>query len=213
MSDDPKEIVRRGYDAIAETYAAWQREPEAATWPAMRWLHALDDRLPPQSYVLDLGCGNGRPAATELARRHRVRGIDISTAQIELARRNVPEADFEVADAAELMLPPESIDAAIALFMLWHMPRPEARELVRRVAAWLRPGGLLLATLGARSEDRRPRVEEWLGAPMYFAGLSEPTSRRWLEDAGFDLLEAQIVPQIEHGEEVRFLWVLAQKPK
>lgn len=52
----------------------------------------------------------------------------------------------------------------------------------------------------------------WLGAPMYFAGLSESTSRHWLEDASFELLEDEIVPQIEHGEEVRFLWVLAQKP-
>ncbi len=213
MPEDPKDIVRRGYDAISERYAAWQREPEAGTWPAIQWVHALDRRLSPNAEVLDLGCGNGRPAAAELARRHRVRGVDISAAQIALARRNVPAAEFEVADATELVLQPESIDAAVALFMLWHIPRPEAGELVGRIATWLRPGGLFLATLGARAEDGEPRVEEWLGAPIYFARLSEPTGRRWLAEAGFELLEAEIVPQIEHGREVPFLWVLAQKPE
>jgi SAM-dependent methyltransferase len=213
MPEDPKEIVRRGYDAIADTYAAWQRKPEAATWPAIDWVRRLDRRLPPNAEVLDLGCGNGRPVASELARRHRVRGVDISSAQIELARRNVPGGEFVVADATELVLPPESIDAAVALFMLWHIPRPDAGELIRRIATWLRPRGLFLTTLGARPEDGEPRVEEWLGAPMYFARLGEPTSRRWLEDAGFTLLEDEIVPQTEHGNEVRFLWVLAQKPE
>ncbi len=79
MPDDPKEIVRRGYDAIAETYAAWQREPEAATWPAIRWVRAFDDRLPPKSNVLDLGCGN--PSAPELRTATRAwrmaRGADV----------------------------------------------------------------------------------------------------------------------------------------
>jgi cyclopropane fatty-acyl-phospholipid synthase-like methyltransferase len=207
--EDPKKIVARGYDAIALRYAEWK---DASGWPTMRWLRELLERLPDASRVLELGCGRGVPATRELAKRHEVVGIDISSSQIALARHHVPEATFVHADVMELDLPPESYDAVVSIYMFGHIPPDEQGELVERIAGWLRLGGWVLATMGARDEDAPEVVEDdWLGAPMYFAGVGREKSLGWVESAGLDVVRAEVVPQVEHGEEVRFLWVLARK--
>jgi SAM-dependent methyltransferase len=206
---EPAELVRRGYDAIAERYAEWAASFES---PAMRWVEKLEQRLPERSRVLDLGCGGGGPATRALAARHDVVGVDISERQLERARRLVPEARFVRADATEVAFEPESFDAVASLFMLGHVPRAKQRPLLDRIFGWLAPGGLLLATLGTASAD--DEVEpDWLGAPMFFASYDEEWSRRALGSAGFVLEEARVVPFEEPGHGVvRFMWVLARKP-
>jgi cyclopropane fatty-acyl-phospholipid synthase-like methyltransferase len=209
-SEDPKQIVARGYDAIAVRYAEWK---DASGWPTMRWLRDLLERLPDGSRVLELGCGRGVPATREIAKRHEVVGVDISSSQIALARHHVPEATFVQADVMELELPADAFDAVVSFYMFGHIPPGELGRLAERIAGWLRPGGWLLTTMGARDEDVPEMVEDdWLGAPMYFAGVGRDTSLAALEAAGFEVLRAEPVPQIEHGEEVRFLWVLARQP-
>src|SRR2546429_14655 len=96
VAREPKEIVARGYDAIALRYAEWAGQIDS---PVMEWVRDLDARLDVDADVLELGCGRGVPTTRELARRHRVTGVDISAVQIELARHHVPEASFVNADA------------------------------------------------------------------------------------------------------------------
>jgi SAM-dependent methyltransferase len=205
----PEEVVRRGYDAIAERYAEWAGSFES---PALQWVEKLEQRLPEGSRVLDLGCGGGGPATRALAARHDVLGVDISERQLERARRLVPEARFLRADATEVAFEPASFDAVVSLFLLGHVPRAKQRPLLERIFGWLAPGGLLLATLGIANAD--DEVEpDWLGAPMFFASYDEEWNRQALESAGFGLEEARVVPVEEPGHGVvSFMWVLARKP-
>jgi SAM-dependent methyltransferase len=204
----PEEIVRRGYDTIADRYAEWAASFET---PAAAWVEKLQRRLPERACVLDLGCGGGGPTTLALAARHDVLGVDISDRQLERARRLVPEARFLRADATEVAFEPESFDAVVSLFMFGHVPRAKQRPLLERICGWLAPGGLLLATLGTANAGD---VEaDWLGAPMFFASYDEEWDRRALESAGFVLDEARVVPFEEPGHGlVRFMWVLARKP-
>ena len=200
--------MRRGYDAIAERYAEWASSFET---PAMRWVDKLLARLPDGSDVLELGCGGGSPATRALAARHRVLGVDISERQLERARRLVPEARYARGDATTFVLPSESFDAVVSLFMLGHVPRAKQRPLLDRIFGWLGSGGWLLATLGTANAD--DEVAHWLGAPMFFASYDEEWDRQALESAGFVLEEARVVPFEEPGHGlVRFMWVLARKP-
>ena len=150
----PEELVRRGYDAIADRYAEWAGSFES---PALRWVEKLEQRLPERSRVLDLGCGGGGPATQALAARQNVVGVDISERQLERARRLVPETRFLRADATEVAFEPESFDAVVSLFLLGHVPRAKQRPLLERVFGWLAPGGLLLATLGTANADDEVR--------------------------------------------------------
>ena len=205
---DPKRIVAAGYDAIADRYFDWASSFHT---PAMRWLDDLLDRLELDSDVLDLGCGCGVPFTRKLAERHHVTGVDISAVQIERARALVPEARFVHADATRLDRAAGSLDAVVSLFMLGHVPRDEQGPLLRRIAGWLRPGGLLLATMA--TSDTEEVDPDWLGHPMYFASHSPEDNRDLVQGAGLALVRDRIVPHHEPGHgEMSFMWLLARKP-
>jgi cyclopropane fatty-acyl-phospholipid synthase-like methyltransferase len=207
VARDPKEIVARGYDAIALRYAEWAGQIPS---PALGWLRDLDARLRPGADVLELGCGRGVPGTRELARRHRVTGVDISAVQIELARHHVPEASFVHADALDLEIAPASLDAVVALYVFGHVPADEQRELISRIAVWLRDGGLLLATFGA-GDPGEDVDDDWLGAPMFFASLGGDSYLPLVREVGLDVLREEVLAQHEPGHgDVAFHWVLAR---
>lgn len=204
---EPKEIVARGYDAIALRYAEWAGQVDS---PVMEWVRDLDARLDVGADVLELGCGRGVPATRELARRHRVTGVDISAVQIELARHHVPEASFVHADAVELEIAPASFDAVVALFVFGHVPIEEQSGLIARMGLWLRDGGFLLATFAA-GEAGEQIDADWLGAPMFFASLGGAAYLPLLRGAGLTPVRDEVVVHHEPGHgDVSFRWTLAR---
>ncbi len=210
MNEDPKRIVERGYDTIAQQYAEWADGFET---PERRWMERLQGRLDDAERVLDLGCGGGRASAQALAARHRYVGVDISSAQLRRARRYLPStAELIHADAAEVEFEPQSFDAVVSLFMTGHVPRAELEPLFARVFGWLRRRGWLLTTLGT-SDGEEVSPDEWFGVPMFFAGVGEDANRALLDRVGFDVVDARVVPFEEPGHGLaRFMWVLARKP-
>jgi SAM-dependent methyltransferase len=208
-SADAKRLVARGYDQGALRYAAWQVEGN----PAMRFVRDLDARLRDGADVLELGCGRGVPVTRELAKRHRVTGVDISAAQIELARHHVPEASFVHADYTALDVAAGSFDAVVAVLTLTHVPREEHPELLTRIGGWLHEGGFLLCSLGV-GDVPGTIDEDWLGAPMYFSHYDADTNRRLVRAAGFELVRDEVVTMQEEGHgDASFLWVLGQTPE
>lgn len=208
MSDHEKLIVRAGYNEIAERYLTWSER--VVNDPRARFTDDLVRRLPEGARVLDLGCGAGIPSTRLLAERFEVLGVDISEAQIELARKNVPEATFVRDDFSELAFPEGSFDGVAAFYSISHVPREEHTRLFVRVAEWLKPGGLFLATLGA--EESPNWTGEWLGVPMFFSSHDADENRRLLHGAGLSFVLDEVVAVREPEGEVAFLWVLAQKP-
>ena len=207
--DDPKRIVARGYDRIAERYAAWT----GGAWAGnrARFGGLLCERLSPGAAVLDLGCGTGVPVARELATRFAVTGVDLSPRSIALAKENVPGATFFRADMSALDFPAVHFDAVTAFYSIIHLPREEHPALLRAIAGWLRPGGLFVATMGAGESDDGYE-EDWLGTPMYWSHYDGTANRRLVEASGLRLLLAEERTEDEDGVPVRFLWVVAQKP-
>ena len=206
---DQVEIVGRGYDAIAEAYLAWN---EAEDFPARReYLAYVLEELDDGASVLELGCGAGLPVTRALAERYRVTAVDVSRRQLELARENAPAAALVHGDMTSLRFDPASFDAVIALHSVTHVPREKHGELFGRIHAWLRPGGLFVASLGAGDEPGDTDAD-WLGAPMFFSHFDADTNRRLLRQAAFELVSDEIVVQVEHGAECRFLWIVARKP-
>src|SRR5205085_2724325 len=71
---DPKEIVARGYDSLAERHAEWSAGVRAEE--RERYTRLLLDLLPAGARLLELGCGVGLPTTARLAERYAVMVVE-----------------------------------------------------------------------------------------------------------------------------------------
>jgi SAM-dependent methyltransferase len=206
---DPKRVVADGYDTMAERYLAWSDLRPSPT--RLRYLALALELIPPGSDVLDLGCGAGVPMTAALAEDRAITGVDISSTQLALARRNVPGATFLRADMTALTFEPASFDAVVAFYSLTHVPRDEQAELLGHIRSWLRPGGIFLASMGA--DDEPGDVEpDWLGVDMYFSHFGARANRRLVESAGLVVERSELAIEPEDRHDARFLWIVARAP-
>ena len=100
--------------------------------------------------VADLGCGIGtvtRLIAEMVGPDGHAIGVDLSTAQLDLARKaaalaQLPNCQFVEASAIETGLPEESFDVVYCRLLLIHLPDPlRGLAEMRRL---LKPGGLFI---------------------------------------------------------------------
>lgn len=209
LTSDPKRIVERGYDAIADRFAAWQRQISDET--RLAYLADLLELLPERPDVLELGVGAGVQSSRILAERGRLTGVDLSREQLRRARERLPRATLIHGDLAAVELPAESFDAVVSFYVLNNLPPDELGPLLRDVARWLRPGGWFLASLPG--SDNPGWRGEWLGAEMFFAGCDPETNRRLAEEAGLEVVRDELETMVEPEGEVRWQWLLARRPR
>jgi SAM-dependent methyltransferase len=194
-------LVRRGYDAISHAYRS---DDGASHWSTgedpgryQQWVDDLAQRLPARARVADLGCGNGVPGTLALTRHGlSVLGVDFSPVQLARARHLVPAASFVRADLADFQLRPASVDAVTAFYSLIHLPLADQRALFPRIHGWLRPGGYLLAIVGAAYWTG---TEDYLGADMFWDHADTAAYLRWLRAARLTPLWHRFVPEGNSG--------------
>jgi SAM-dependent methyltransferase len=84
--------------------------------------------------VLDLGAGPGAMSAVAAGRGARPVGVDLAEGMVEQARQLHPELEFVHGDAEALPFVDGGFDAAVAAFVVNHLPHPErAAAELRRV--------------------------------------------------------------------------------
>ena len=183
MNNNYKETVKAGYNIIADRYlAARTRDSED-----VRLLDELITRLPAGAKVLDAGCGAGLPISQMLSEKFEVTGVDFSEAQIELAKKNVPNANFICQDITQLNFPENTFDGICSYYAIIHIPREEQQPLFGNFDRMLKPDGLALLCLGAESvvEDID---ENFLGTRMYWSHYDSETYLEMLTQCGFSIL-------------------------
>lgn len=207
-----RDLVRDGYDAIAEPYTDLAANVDPSH-PRRERTGALLARLQPNSSVLELGCGGGIPvAAAIVASGHKVLGVDVSPKQIDLALRNVPSGRFLVGDLVEQEFEAAAFDAVLMLYVITHVPREKWRVVFRSICRWLSPGGWLL--LNVPHNESAGWLEEdflGLGTTNWTNGFDAPTTLGLLADEGFTVVEAQRLDEDDLDPE-GWLWILAQRP-
>lgn len=102
--------------------------------------------LPPGSLIAEIGCGTGGNLR-HLSRRYRVVGSDLSPVAVSFARSLGGETVLE-GDFAETLSPWQwEIDGILLADVIEHIV--DDRAFLRRVASFIRPGGVLLVTVPA----------------------------------------------------------------
>jgi len=165
MSAADPETTRAIYEAEA---AAYDAQRSRSLFEA-RWLARFAACLPPGGHVLDLGCGAGEPIARWfLAEGFRLTGVDFAPAMLAIARRRWPDVDWHEGDMRLLDLG-QRFDGIVAWDSFFHLAADDQRRAIARIADHLRPGGMLLATVGPKEGEASGQVA---GRRVYHASLS-----------------------------------------
>ena len=178
--------VRDSYNQIADIYDA-QRD----LFKSNPWLERFVELLPEGGVVLDVGCGAGRPVDEYLvAQGYSVHGLDLSERMIELARKQVPQATFEVRDMLDLAAGEFRVDGVVAFYSIFHTPRDRHQRLLDTLASFLSPGGVMLVTMGAGEWEGFE--DDFHGARMYWSHFGSATNVELVEQAGMKVLLSEI---------------------
>ncbi|RDW56854.1 hypothetical protein BP5796_12921 [Coleophoma crateriformis] len=216
---DLKSRLKASYDAIAPKYNEWT-VPHSTT--RLHYLEQLLGRLPstPVS-VLELGCGQGVPVTQKLLSHPNfsVTANDLSGGQLALARASLlPDPPGPAhgrltlleGDMLALDFPPATFDAVVGMYSIIHLPRAEQVEMLRKIVAWLKPGGWLLANFGAE-ELAGKEAENWLQEEkgwMFWSGWGTQGTLEKVKEVG---LEVVMQETVEDVADAKFLWILARK--
>ncbi|KAK2046414.1 methyltransferase domain-containing protein [Colletotrichum somersetense] len=220
VSEELKSRLKDSYDIIAPAYNDWTIQQSGFR---IEYLEKLLEKLVTakplsgqMSRVLELGCGCGLPVTERLLTTPDifVTANDLSSTQIQLARESLARhgADritFVEGDMMGLEFSEGSFDAVVGMYSIIHLPRDEQTEMIRRIAKWLKPGGLMLVNFAA--EDMAEVVmDKWLHDKgwMYWSGWGTEGTLARIKEAGLEII---LQDEINDLVDAKFLWVLAKK--
>ena len=189
-ADIIRRIIRAYDDPIVRAYC-WARFGILR----QRFLDEIGQYLPDAGPVLDIGCGFGLFSLYYAATgpRRLLRGLDLDTRRIALARRaagrlGLDNVAYEVGDARDFKGVGE-VGAAYMLDIVHHVPPASVPPLLRALRRSLAVGGRLLV----KDVDTRPAPKRWFtwlldramapSMPVHYWSTEELTQA--LVDAGF----------------------------
>lgn len=122
--------------------------------------------------VLDLACGSGY-FSKEFSKTAKVVGVDLARGLVEIARKNVPNANFFVSSAEKLdFLSDKSISQIVINLAIQNMANPHL--VFKECARVLKPGGRLHLVLN-HPAFRIPKKSEWGWDPSTSLGAGTST--------------------------------------
>lgn len=173
---------------VFETYniiADWFFENRQKGLMEKTYLDRVIDSIGKSGTVLDLGCGTGIPMMAYLLNQGiNTTGVDASYRMLEIAKKNLPTAQFIQADMRQLSLN-RKFDAIIAWHSFFHLPLEDQPSMFSVFKAHLNNNGLLLFTSG------KTHGEAWGingGENLFHASLDNSEYKELLEKHHFRLL-------------------------
>ncbi|KAJ9623229.1 hypothetical protein H2203_006166 [Taxawa tesnikishii (nom. ined.)] len=154
---------------------------------SIRWIISqLEGRSIKPARCLDIGCGTGRPVCSSLAEAgHNVLGIDISSAMLDAARKNVPRARFEKADIRDFE-PDAPFDVITVYFsMIAGVTQDEIKQFIQKIHGWLKQDGIFVfATVPVPGNNVEIR---WMGKSVAVSSLEADEAVAWIRKVGFEI--------------------------
>ena len=144
--------LKSTYNRIAED---WDNDHTNDQW----WREGLEkftSLFIPGASILDVGCGSGVKSEILEKKRMKVTGIDFSEKMLEIAKRRVPNGNFQLIDLYNLSDFHEKFDGIFAQAVLLHIPKKNVEETVHSLKEKLNSGGYFYVAV----KERRPGEKE-----------------------------------------------------
>ena len=189
--NEHRESLRAAYDFDA---------PRRDTNVLDGWrVEVLDDflaRLRPGSSVLELGAGAGQAAVYVRNCGYSVTAMDLSPANVELARAR--GIDAHVGDFTDAGADFGAFDGAFALNSLLHVAKDLWASTLGVIRRSLHPGGVALIVVWGGENHEGYLDDEWTKPPRFFAFYSDDDFPA-LPTPGFRRLELEFRHRDDEG--------------
>lgn len=200
--------LKETYNKIAEN---WQKDHSGDGW----WMPGVDafiSRLPSHALVWDAGCGAGVKSKYLAGKGLHVIGTDFSEKMVELASREVPEAEFFVSDIREPKNVTGGFDGVFLQAVLLHIPKKDAQEVVGKLLQKLKPGGYIYIAVKEKrpgEPDEAIKTESDYGYPYerFFSYFDAEELKRMLLALDCEMLYEAVVPVAQ----TRWIQIIAKK--
>lgn len=153
--------------------------------------------------ILDFGCGPGRDVKYFSDLGHRAVGLDGCGSFCDMARR-YSGCEILHQHFLDLSLPNGAYDGIFANASLFHVPSQELPRVLRELHAALKPGGVLFLS------NPRGNAEGWNGQ-RFGHYMEYDDTARYLQDAGFEVLDHYYRPAGKARDQQPWLAVVAQR--
>lgn len=195
MSSNP-DLVTQPEDYYFKAYFS-ARGP-AGIFHRMR-LNRLIRHVPPNSAVLDLGCGSGVLLYLLKKQGCSVAGVDSRPECVEFARQACGEGDFRCGDIREINMG-RTFDVVVCSEVMEHCDRLSRSQILDRIRTHTRNGGLAIITFPSRLytalEPMWRIVRRIISQGVIFddEGIHQPLNHREVEEGltqrGFRLISS-----------------------
>ncbi len=134
--------TKKDYNLIAKDFS----RTRSFVWPETKFLFL--DYLKDGDKVLDLGCGNGRYFSLCRLKDIEYFGIDNAEDLIKEAKKNYPQAKFQVADALKIPFPDNYFDKVYSIAVFHQIPSKNYRlQFLKEIKRVLKKRGWAILTV------------------------------------------------------------------
>ncbi|OTG83996.1 class I SAM-dependent DNA methyltransferase [Acinetobacter sp. ANC 4648] len=154
------------------------------------WLDHFLSFISPQSDILDLGCGSGKPIANYLIQNgHVITGVDSSDTMIAMAQQNFlpqkfPDHQWIHADMRAVNLQ-KKFQGILAWDSFFHLTPNDQQAMFQQFSKSAEQGTVLMFTSGPADGEV---VGDMFGEALYHASLSQDKYRQLLSEHSFELV-------------------------
>ncbi len=166
----------------------------------------LDDQIPYNVHIIDVGCGTGQLANYLALKDRHVFGVDYSQLSLDKAKKlkerlRIRTAAFEKMNVLELNVPGESFDYALCLGVLHHTSDPY--HGFQNLARITRPGGYLMIGLYNPIGRFPVKLRRAIKGIFRRSQIQEEAIRRQLvvDDSDVEKTESWLADQYHHPHE------------
>ncbi len=162
---DWKKITTETYDKNAKAFAEYFNGIGARTSDINRAFKLAGN--PVNAKIIEIGCADGRDAEQIIQKTNNYTAFDISKKFIALARKHLPNENFEVADALVYRYG-KDLDIVFAFASLLHLDKEDIATVLAKVHRALKPGGIFYMSLKLVPKYRQEIKRGEYGDRMFY---------------------------------------------
>lgn len=204
--------LKETYNKIAED---WHKDHGADTW----WQGMADvfaSYLKKGDRVLDVGCAGGVKSQYLVQKGLRVTGIDFSEKFIEIAKREVPEAEFLVMDINDIDKLREHFDGIFMQAVLLHIPKKAVGGILAKAVQKLNPGGYLYVGVketveGEMDEGVQKDNDYGYEFERFFSFFTSVEVEQWFSEVGLEIVYEDVKPPSRKSRNSNWVQLIGKK--